>query len=530
MAVITEYVLVDLTLAIITLSYLLYRYITGNDDYWDKRGVPNLRWGFICSTLMGKRSQIDEAKHLYNKFSGQRYFGLFQIKNPVLMVRDPKLINLIMAKDFSHFQDRGIPQPKHDPLSKSVSGLRGQTWRALRYKLTPIFTTGKLRGMFQQVFKCGDCVMGKIEKRSPREEIDSRTLLYEYSMHVISSCAFGIQAQPESAEFDEFKSYFEKTFSFSFPVFFKFIIVFLLPKVAEVFKMCTTPSEVINYFIGLTKTTIKYRKDNGIHRNDFFQLLLKLKEQEESGKDMGLSMSDATEEDAVVNQMQYTGESNLASASEKLFTDEMISANTFVFLVGGADTVLRTISFVLFALTQYPDVQQKVQQEVDSVMAKHGGLSFDSLREMTYMDLVIQETQRLYPILALLSRECTKDYKIPDSDLTIEKGVLIMIPVVALHHDPQYYPDPEQFKPERFQGNNFKPNPTFLPFGDGPRICIGMRFALMEVKSCLARIMSQYSVKLSSKTPVPLKFKIRAFMPTVDGEIWLQFKKRNNQK
>ncbi|KAG8248007.1 heme binding [Homalodisca vitripennis] len=132
----------------------------------------------------------------------------------------------------------------------------------------------------------------------------------------------------------------------------------------------------------------------------------------------------------------------------------------------------------------------------------------------------------MYPILPMLRRECVRSYKVPDSDLIIEKGTLILIPVVGLHKDPKHYPEPSQFNPERFEGNNFKPSSTFLPFGDGPRICIAMRFAVMEVKACVSRIMSQYSVKLSHKTQLPLQFEIRSFVPIIRGGLFLVFEKR----
>ncbi|KAG8329194.1 hypothetical protein J6590_092090, partial [Homalodisca vitripennis] len=77
--------------------------------------------------------------------------------------------------------------------------------------------------------------------------------------------------------------------------------------------------------------------------------------------------------------------------------------------------------------------------------------------------------------------------------------VLVFIPVSAIHRDPQYYPSPEQFNPDRFAGNNYKPSATFLPFGHGPKICIAVKFAMLIVKVCLARILSSCTIRLSVK-------------------------------
>uniref|UniRef100_A0A1B6L2L0 Cytochrome P450 n=1 Tax=Graphocephala atropunctata TaxID=36148 RepID=A0A1B6L2L0_9HEMI len=532
MAVITDSTFVDVLLALIPALYLLYWYITRNDDYWDKRGVPNVKKGLFMDTFIGKRSQMESVMDIYNTFSGQKFAGLFQFKRPVLMVLDPTLINKVLVKDFTYFQDRGAPVIKKDMFSRNLFGLRGRVWRALRYKLTPTFTTGKLRGMFEQISKSGDNLVEKIEELSSTKDIakdvDPKNVLFEFTLDVIASCAFGVQFKPNSPDFNKFKAIVDKTFTASPLRFLKFGIVMIAPKIAEFFNITVSSSEAGEYFMNLTKATMKFRKENNIQRNDYFQLLVSLKEQEESGKDMMTHAAPPlTEEDAVINQMQYTEEDGQSlDTSEKLFSDEAISSNSVIFLTAGSETVARAIGFALFELSRHPDIQQKLQQEVDSVLSKHGSWSYEALRDMTYLDQVIQESQRMYPALPSLMRECVRSYKVPDSDLIIEKGVLVLIPVAGLHKDPQYYPDPSQFNPDRFKDNNFKPNSTFLPFGDGPRICIAMRFAVMEVKACVARIIAQYSVQLSDKTQLPLQFDVRSFITSVKGGIILSFEKR----
>ncbi|KAG8248010.1 hypothetical protein J6590_049362 [Homalodisca vitripennis] len=527
MAVVTDSVLVDVLLAIIPALYFLYWYITNNDDYWDKRGIVNLKKGLFWGIFLGKKSQADGIREIYNQFSEEKYVGLFQFKRPVLMVRDPDLINKVLVKDFTHFQDRGNPTNKKDLFSKNLAGLRGRIWRVLRYKLTPTFTTGKLRVMFEQISKSSENLVNKIEEvSSVNEEVNSSNLLFEFTLDVIASCAFGVQFSPGSPDFKKFKTIVEKMFAGSPLKFLKFTLTSITPKIAEFLNITMSSSEETEYFTNMTKATIKYRKENNIHRNDYFQLLLSLKEQDENGKSNPPAPSQVNEEDALIDQMRYTEEDDKSlDTSEKLFTDESITSNTVIFLTGGSESVARTIGFVLFELSRHPEIQQKVQQEVDSVLSKHGECSFEALKAMTYLDQVIQESQRMYPILPILTRECVRSYKVPDSDLIIEKGTIIFIPVDALHKDPQHYPHPSTFNPERFEGNNFKPSSTFLPFGDGPRICIAMRFAVMEVKACVARIMSQYSV--NNKTQLPLQFDVRSITPVVKGGLFLSFEKRS---
>jgi cytochrome P450 family 6 len=85
------------------------------------------------------------------------------------------------------------------------------------------------------------------------------------------------------------------------------------------------------------------------------------------------------------------------------------------------------------------------------------------------------ETLRKYPPVVAVTRECTKPIKLRGTDLTLEKGLQVVLPIYGLHHDPKYYPDPERFDPERFSDPEIKKRPqfSFIPFGEGPRICIG---------------------------------------------------------
>jgi cytochrome P450 len=121
---------------------------------------------------------------------------------------------------------------------------------------------------------------------------------------------------------------------------------------------------------------------------------------------------------------------------------------------------------------------------------------------MKYMDMVIDETLRMYPPGTRLDRVASNDYEY--NGLKIEKGQVIMVPIFALHHDPDVYPNPDVFDPERFNEENRKTrdNLAFIPFGAGPRNCIGMRFALMEIKMLLSTILSKYQIEKCDKTPV----------------------------
>ncbi|XP_046663073.1 cytochrome P450 6k1-like [Homalodisca vitripennis] len=303
MAIVTGSLLMDVLLALMSVLCLLYWHITNNDDYRDKRGVANVNKGLFLGTFMNKQSQADTVKEIYNQFPEEKFVGLFQFKKLVLMLRDRSLINRVLVKDFTHFQDRGTAPLKKHLFSRNLFGLRGSEWGTLRHKLTPTFTTGKLRGMFEQISKCGEYLVTKIEEVSSVdvEGMDPANVLFEFTLDVIASCAFGVQFRPDGPDFKKFKSIIEKSFSGSPLRFLKFTLITIAPKIADFFNITMFPSGTTEYLMDMTRATIKCRKENNIKRNDYFQMLLSLKEQGEDEK----MLSHVHEDDAVIDQLKY---------------------------------------------------------------------------------------------------------------------------------------------------------------------------------------------------------------------------------
>lgn len=162
--------------------------------------------------------------------------------------------------------------------------------------------------------------------------------------------------------------------------------------------------------------------------------------------------------------------------------------------------------YCLFELAKNQDAQQKVQNEIDAVYKKMGkdGVTYDTMAEMKYLECCIDETLRKYPIAPTLVRKCTKDYIVSGKEgLIIPKGTSIFIPTLGHQRDPEIYENPLAFKPERFfnspHGKGNAKGLFYLPFGDGPRSCIGMRMAKLTTKMGLAVILSKFKLELCDK-------------------------------
>jgi len=190
------------------------------------------------------------------------------------------------------------------------------------------------------------------------------------------------------------------------------------------------------------------------------------------------------------------------------------------------------MSFLAYELVCNPDIQQKLYEEVKETNQELGGkkITYEQIQKMKYLDQVVSETLRKWPVAAATDRMCTKDYvlKYDDKVLNFDTNINFTIPIWAFHHDPKYFPEPNKFDPERFSEENrgnIDPD-TYLPFGIGPRNCIGSRFALMELKTIFYCLLLNFTLEVSEKTTIPFKYEDVPFAMKPLNGIWVALKPR----
>nr|CAD7457129.1 unnamed protein product [Timema tahoe] len=236
----------------------------------------------------------------------------------------------------------------------------------------------------------------------------------------------------------------------------------------------------------VVKETVEYREKNNVVRNDFMQLLIQLKNQgkldpeDEDPPNGTRRMSSGVAGRGVPST--DTKEGNIDRPDGLLvlcptdLTDKVLAAQAFVFFLAGFETSSTAMSFCMYELALNQDIQDQLRVEVDDALQAHGDvMTYEAVQDMHYLDRIISETLRKYPPAPNLYRKCTIPYPIPGTSITLEQGTRVLIPAYAIHHDPEFYPEPEKFDPERFTEENkgSRPSCTYLPFGEGPRICIG---------------------------------------------------------
>ncbi|XP_063361860.1 cytochrome P450 6B6-like [Cydia amplana] len=184
-------------------------------------------------------------------------------------------------------------------------------------------------------------------------------------------------------------------------------------------------------------------------------------------------------------------------------TDEMIAAQAYIFFELGNESTASTLGFLLYQLALNPDIQDKVVAEIKEILDKHNEeITLQSILDLSYMGKVFDETLRMYPVVPNFSRKSTKIYKIPNTNLRIEKDQCIRISVLGIHYDERIYPRPEMFDPERFSPENVEARHecSYLPFGLGPGYCIAKNFAQVVSRVCLVKLLSQFRVEPSEDT------------------------------
>ncbi|XP_053660557.1 cytochrome P450 9e2-like [Anopheles marshallii] len=543
-----------ITLALVVgLFVAAYRYYTKNYFYFADKPIPFLKpsfpFGNAGPIIMKKVTLFEHFKNLYNAFPNGRIHGIFNLRQPAYVVRDPDLVKQITVKDFDYFVDHvptGLEQTEentsHLLLSNSLVALRGQKWRDMRATLSPAFTGSKMRLMFALIAECGQTMVAhfRSEEQKARSaggaglQLEMKDVMTRFANDVIGTAAFGIKVDSFRDPTNEFITVARSvTNQISFVKALKMIGYTIAPKLMMRWDIDFLTPEEKRFFRDTILETMRIREEKGIFRPDMIELLMQAKK----GSLKHQQTVEPKQETTTAEGFATVEESHVGRrAHDRVWTDTELIAQAFIFFFAGFETISWTLSFALYELAVNDDIQARLFEEVrESEQSLEEGktLSYEKLQSLPYLDMVVSETLRKWPIAMLLNRECVRDYQYDDGQgvkFTMEKGAHIYIPIVGMHFDAKYFPDPERFDPERFNEENKKTiqTGTYLPFGAGPRNCIGSRFALMEAKVVLYYLLLHFHVKPYAKTQIPLKLKKSSTQLQTEHGVWLEFQSRSS--
>ncbi|XP_055589827.1 probable cytochrome P450 9f2 [Uranotaenia lowii] len=530
-------------LAIEAIVLLAYYYAYRKYQYFLSKPVPCLKptlfLGSTAPMLFRQRDMPSQIQIYYDTFPDAKLIGLYDRMNPIYLLRDPKMIKKLGVKDFNYFPDHApfMTNGKDEEDSgKSLFGnslfsLRGQKWRDMRATLSPAFTGSKIRHMYEFVAKCGQSMVQflKAEAVQGKElELDMKDVFSRFGNDVIATVAFGIEVDSLRDRENDFYVKGKQLLRFdSILVLVKMISIMMMPKLMEKLGVDFVDPKLTQYFKNMITDNMKQRQAQGIIRNDMIHMLMEVKKGSLKYQDEEMSVKDAgfaTVEESTVGKASHT----------RVWKDNELIAQCFLFFLAGFDSISSAMCFLAYELCLNPEVQQRLYEEIVETDRSLNGkpLSNEALQKMVYMDMVVSEGLRKWPPGIIMDRFCTKDYVYDDDQGTrflIEKGRTVWFPAMAIHRDAKYYPNPDKFDPERFsEENRSKINSgAYMPFGVGPRNCIGSRLALMEVKSVLFCLLKDFRLERTARTEDTVKLSKSSLGLNAENGIWLKLKPRS---
>lgn len=197
------------------------------------------------------------------------------------------------------------------------------------------------------------------------------------------------------------------------------------------------------------------------------------------------------------------------------------------------ETAAIGLHYVFYELAKNKRVQNKLREEIKENLDENGEISYEKLLELKYLDQVFYEALRIHPPLAYTTKECSDFYElegIKGHKFPMHKKSAALISIYSLHHDPEYYPHPETFEPERFDEEHggvkaFRDKCVLLSFGEGPRICLGMKLANVEVKTAIVEVIKNFEISVDDSVLKDPKIHPKEFLNILECKILLNFKK-----
>ncbi|XP_076351928.1 cytochrome P450 3A11-like [Tachypleus tridentatus] len=503
---------------LLLLTVTWFRWRQKKLSFFQDLGIPGPKPNFFFGNLRefqtkGAIKCREEWIKKYGKICGFYYGRL-----PIIIVADLDLLKQIQIKDFHKFTGRpliipGGLQPSME-FNSQLTMQRGDHWKEVRSLLTPSFSSSKMRQMTPIMQKAVGILMEKIaEKAQTEEDFDIYEMYQGLTTDVIGQTAFGIQTNVQQNPEDPFLNNSRAIFNIQTSEFLIFLSI-CFPELYNIFYPIRKLVDIIWHQIfsipgrslieGITKVIEERRGNPALRRIDLLQMMLDARMAKEDIQNVTAKQLTAGEDEPIEGVSNDKKETSKEGKKQmKFITDVEIKANSILFLLAGYETTSTALGFTTHILVNRQDVQEKIREEMNDVIGQDGVLDYNTVNKLRYLDQVFSESLRVYPpVITFVNRVSDEDYQL--GNFKIPKDTTIQVPIWHLHHNPEIWSEPYEFKPERFLPENKKDiHPmAYQPFGSGPRNCVGMRMAQLEAKLALARILRAYKIVPSEKTEI----------------------------
>lgn len=413
-------------------------------------------WRLLWITLTTKKfDQLVFAKQLDNDYGGISYNVLGPVK--MYQITEPSLIHQILVEKADKFHKAARIRNALEPFAGNGIFLsEGDFWKKQRKLAQPAFHSKRI-GSYAETMV--DFTTQMLDGWRDGETRDIARDMMKVTLQIVSKTLFDADVSGDAERVGVLLTEVLESANQKLNEAFELPAWWPSPKRERLKAVIAELDTLIYRFID-------DRKQSGEDKGDLLSMLLAA--QDEDGNGM----------------------------SVKQLRDESMTL-----FIAGHETTAVALSWALYLLSTHPDTLQKLQAEVDNVLQGRVP-TLQDLPHLPYTEMVMKESMRLYPPASGVAREALEDVEI--GGYAFKKGELISINFYAMHQSPRYYPQPERFDPERFNKDNEPniPRYAYLPFGGGPRVCIGNMFAMMEARLILAAIAQRFSFALAPNQTV----------------------------
>lgn len=347
---------------ILGLISVLYYYIIRHRHYFERNGVKFIEslplLGTSWKAIFGIESYFHYYQRIYKKFPNEKFFGVFDLLQPVYVIRDVDLYRKIVITNFDHFVNRRLTV---DVNTDSIGGrmigvVKDDEWRRLRNITSPAFTGNKMKFILSLVndtmSKISDNLTKKIDiSEENRFQFQAIDFFTRCNTDLIANTTFGLDVNSIDEENHEFYLMGKRLTDFTKQFFLRATLFTAAPRIAKLFNVALFDKEATEYFKVIIKDTIEFRKKNDVKVPNFIQLFL-----------------------------------------EAELSFEEIVSESIAFFFGGIDSFATLFQFMSYELATNPSIQEKLQKEIDFVEKELKGtpIDYDSIKKLTFMDAVIE--------------------------------------------------------------------------------------------------------------------------------------------
>ncbi|KAJ8666987.1 hypothetical protein QAD02_008649 [Eretmocerus hayati] len=459
--------------------------------FWRRVGVrgpiPFPLFGNWFNCIFGFKHPAEQTKHFYEQYNNEKVVGIFQNHTPRLIIRDRNLIKDILIKDFESFSERGVQVHENvEPLSHHLFTMGRDFWQPIKTALLPAFNVGKLKESAHVILNIAEEFSTYVETvAQASSEVNCIDAFTRFMNEVLGKWGLQLEMNQFDTESTVFREINNSRRSWGVYNATRRLLRENLPGLYKYSSKLFRNNVVISYYVNKLKSIEQYRKCTGDDLKDYAGLLLQFK-----------------------NETSKIG--------ERCLSDELTAAQIYLLFTAGAESTALVISKAIYEIAKSDLIQNTLRDEIKRVFEKSDGTIFEKLKVLKYLNQVFKETLRKYPLRNII-RVSTKPYTFRGTNVKIPAGTNIIVPLYGLHRDPEIFQNPNVFDPERFDTEMKNQDLFSIPFGLGPRYCIGSKLAEVTVKIILVVILKKFKLKIDDGYTLSKNYTKKTFLEPIKG-------------